>query len=172
MTGGRTWPGRCGPPLAIALGLLAPGSCGYTFGSGLRDAGIRTVFVRVVSSESYRQRLEAELSRALARELPATSGLSPASEAEADAVLEVALGGDRERTLVTGTRSDPVREGALEAWIGVRLIARADGRILVDREIPDRAEFRDPIGETLATARTELVEDLARKIALALETPF
>ena len=36
----------------------------------------------------------------------------------------------------------------------------------------DRTEFRTPIGEDLTSARNELVEDLARKIALALESDF
>jgi hypothetical protein len=36
----------------------------------------------------------------------------------------------------------------------------------------DRAEFRTTLNEDLATVRKELVEDLARKIVLALESSF
>jgi hypothetical protein len=40
----------------------------------------------------------------------------------------------------------------------------------VDRRLLDRTEFRAPLGENLTSARAEMAEDLARKIALALET--
>lgn len=151
--------------------LLPLAACGYTFGSGLQARGVRTVHVQVVDNATFRQRLEAELSRALARELN-SSGLLPAAADAADAVLEVSLQQDRERTLVTGGRADPVREGALEAAVRVRLVDRRSGELLVDRQLLDRAEFRDPLGEDLISARAELVQDLARKIALALDTPF
>jgi hypothetical protein len=75
----------------------------------------------------------------------------------------------RERTLVSGSRTDPVREGALEAAVRMRLVRR-DGTVLLERRLLDRTEFRDPIGEDLSSARAELAEDLARKIALALES--
>ena len=76
-----------------------------------------------------------------------------------------------ERTLVTGLRTDPVREGAFEAAVRIRLVGR-DGTVLLERRLLDRTEFRTPIGEDLTSARNELVEDLARKIALALESDF
>jgi len=52
------------------------------------------------------------------------------------------------------------------------LTARRTGERLVDHVVADRAEFRDPIGEDLTSARREMVADLARKIVLALETRF
>lgn len=154
------------------LGALALAACGYTFGTGLPQRGVRTVHLVVVGNDTFRQRLEVELSRALARELPATTDLVQASADAADAVLEVSLKQDRERTLVTGSRQDPVREGAFEAAVHIRLCARQSGEVLIERDLLDRAEFRDPIGEDLTSARKELVDDLARKIALALETGF
>ena len=47
-----------------------------------------------------------------------------------------------------------------------------DGTIKLERRLLDRTEFRAAIGENLTTARNELTEDLARKIALALQTDF
>jgi hypothetical protein len=151
---------------------LAASSCGYTMGSGLQEQGVQTVFMRFVGNETYRQRLEVDLSRALARELPVSAGLQPATEAEADAVLEVEIAEERERTLVPGSRLDPVREDAWEVLVKVRLRRRADGSILVQRELAERAEFRSPIGEDLTSAQKDLVRDLARKIALSLEGAF
>ena len=64
-----------------------------------------------------------------------------------------------------------VREGALEGEVLLRLVAM-DGTIKLERRLLDRTEFRAAIGENLTTARNELTEDLARKIALALQTDF
>ena len=142
--------------------------CGYTFGSGLDRIGVRTVALAAVGNDTFRQRLEVELGAALARELPVSSDLVLADRRTADALLHVVLTTANERTLVTGQRTDPVREGAFAAAVWVRLVAR-DGRLLLERRISDRTEFRSPIGENLTSARGELVGDLARKIALALE---
>jgi hypothetical protein len=87
-------------------------------------------------------------------------------------VLEVDIAEERERTLVPGSRQDPVREGAQEVLVKVRLRRRADGSILVQRELAERAEFRSPIGEDLTSVRPELVNNLAHKIALSLEGGF
>ena len=155
---------------ALLLPLLA-GACGYTFGSGLPEAGVRTVALTVVGNDTARQRLEAELSAALARELPISTDLRLADRSRADAILEVRITDVQERTLVPGVTSAPVEEGSLAAAVRMRLVRR-DGSVVLERTLLDRTEFRDPIGEDLTSARDELVGDLARKIALALEAGF
>ncbi len=155
----------------ITIPLLLAAACGYTFGSGLDRSGVHTVALRVVGNETYRQRLEVELSVALAKELPGSTDLQLASADTADAILQVIITAARERTLVPGERADPVREGALEAAVRMRLVRR-NGEVLIERTLLDRTEFRDPIGEDLTSARAELSNDLARKIALALESDF
>lgn len=169
MKAAAAWP-SLRPWALLATTLAAPG-CGYTFGSGLPETGVRTISLAVVGNETYRQRLEAELTAALAVELPVSSDLRLATVSRADAILQVVFVDARERTLVAGSRQDPVREGALEAAVRMRLVAQ-DGRTLIERTLLDRTEFRSPIGEDLGSARAELVNDLARKIALALETGF
>ena len=154
-------------------------SCGYTFGTGLSEYGIRTVAFQVVGNQSYRQRLEVEINRFLARELSVTTDLTLADRSSADAVLQVVLSDARERTVVTGRPAtgvpnpaySRVREGALEGAIVLRLI-RSDGTVQLERHLLDRTEFRAGMGENLTSARAELAEDLARKIALALENDF
>lgn len=151
--------------------LLAASGCGYTVGSGMDQLGVRTVALEVVGNETYRQRLEVELGQALARELPVRTDVTLADRRTADAILQVVLTEASERTLVAGTRDDPVREGSLRGATVMRLVGR-DGRVILERRITDRTEFRSPIGEDLTSARAELVEDLASKIAMALETDF
>jgi hypothetical protein len=155
--------------LLLACGQTA---CGYAFGSGLPERDIRTVFVEAPGNDTYRQRLEADLGAAVSRLLAASSDVLPASRQDADAVLSLRFVEDAEATLVTGDRTAPVREGALQSGVRVVLTERRSGSVLVDKLVRDRAEFRDPIGEDLSTARAEMVDDLARKIVLALETGF
>lgn len=155
----------------LAMVLLPWAGCGYTFGSGLDRSGVRTIALQVVGNESYRQRLEVELSAALARELPISSDLRLTTAGAADAILHVVLKDARERTLVPGGREEPIREGALEAAVRMRLVHR-NGSVLIERTLLDRTEFRNPVGEDLTSARAELTNDLARKITLALESAF
>jgi len=155
---------------AVLLTLMLAG-CGYTFGSGLPEQGVRTVALQVVGNDTARQRLEAELSAALARELPVSSDLRLADRSRADAILEVTITEVAERTLVPGSGNSRIAEGALAAAVRMRLLRR-NGAVLLEQTLLDRTEFRDPIGEDLSTARAELVNDLARKIALALQTGF
>ncbi|MGE3175689.1 MAG: LPS assembly lipoprotein LptE [Planctomycetota bacterium] len=156
----------------MLLAALPTAACGYAVGSGLHERGVRTVHLRAIANDTFRQRLEAELGAAVARELAVSSDLLPATAAGADAILELRIETEHERTLVTGDRAAPVREGSQSARVRMVLIERRSGRTLIDRDIADRAEFRDPIGEDLTSARRELVDDLARKIVLALETGF
>ncbi|MFK7743380.1 MAG: LPS assembly lipoprotein LptE [Planctomycetota bacterium] len=165
------------PNAGMFFALLAFASCGYSVGTGLEDRGIRTIAFQVVGNDTFRQRFEVEISRFLSRELPTTTGLMFASERSADAVLQVSLIDERERTVVIGVPSPStpgidfprVREGALEGAVRVRLVGR-DGTVHIDQRILDRTEFRAPIGENLTSARQEMAEDLARKIAMALQT--
>ena len=146
-----------------ALLLLLLGACGYSFGTGLHERGVHSVALEIVGNETFRQRFENDLSSALARELPVSADLELADRATADSILQVVLTQADERTLVAGDRSQPVREGAIEGRVTMRLVGR-DGRLLLERRILDRTEFRSTIGEsldvapssTLTSARQEL----------------
>ncbi len=154
--------------------VLLLGGCGYTVGTGLHERGVHTVSLEVVGNDTYRQRLEVELGSVLARELPVSADLELADRGRADAVLRVMITNADENTLVTGNGervTAPVLEGAFEGRVTMRLVGRA-GNVLLERRILDRTEFRSPIGENLTSARLELVEDLARKIVLALGSDF
>ena len=152
------------------VAVTIPG-CGYTFGTGLQEKGVRTVAVRVVDNQTFRQGLEVPLTDRINEELVKTD-LIIASEARADAILKVEITDDQGRSLVSGNRLAPVLEGALVLKVYAQLLDRRPGRPISQRRLVDQAEYRIPIGETLESAELELVSDLARKIVLALETEF
>ena len=68
---------RSGTFAVLAVAALLAAGCGYTFGSGLHEQGVRTVALRVAGNDTMRQRLEADISLALSRELYASSDLRP-----------------------------------------------------------------------------------------------
>ncbi len=155
--------------LALALtSCLA--SCGYTMGFSGKP-GIRTVAIEVVRNETFRQRIEGPLTRALYRDLNIYTGYRRGPRATADAILTVTLVDIRNQTLVQG-QTTPVEEGSIAVAANVRLWDRRSGNVVVEREIRDIAEYRVPLGEDQETAGAELVSDLAKKIMLALEGDF
>jgi hypothetical protein len=154
---------------ASLLGWLAtlPG-CGYAMGFQSVAPGIRTIAVEVVDNLSFRQRLERDLTRSIARQLSEYSPYRHASRSTADAILRVEIAAVRNSALVIGT-TRPIQEGAFDAIARIRLIERRTGEILVDTRRRDVAEYRTLIDETESSARRELVSDLGRAIVLALE---
>ncbi|MBI5851608.1 MAG: hypothetical protein HZB39_11380 [Planctomycetes bacterium] len=158
---------RIATTLALGLGASA---CGYAFVDD-GDAPRRKVAVAVVDNRSFRQRLEIPLTRRLLEQLPVIGPYSPAALGEADAELRVQLVDVAGRS-VSGSGLTPVREGALDFAVVVRLVDLASGAVLRERRIVDRAEFRIAVGETEASAVEEAAYDLARKIVLALDEDF
>jgi hypothetical protein len=157
-----TRPARC-----QLLPLLLAG-CGYTTGYEGIPPGVRTVAVEVVANDTWWQRREIPLTRAVVAALSEHAGKAPAPRAAADARLLVTIEDVHTRPLVGGT---PLQEGSVRIAVHVRLVGR-DGATLRERRILDQAEFRTPVGETLAGAERESLQDLARKIVLALEADF
>jgi hypothetical protein len=154
---------------AILLLTLAT-ACGYRAGGLMEDLGVRRIAVQVVGNQSFRQRYEAPLTRRILEDLSVHSTVVPSTVDRADAVLEVEVRELSGQVLSEGGAA-PIREGAILAQIDARLVARKDGKVLRQARISDRAEYRVPVGETLASAQDETVRDLARKVMLVLEDP-
>ena len=170
--------------VAAVLVLLAAvlAGCGYTVVGQQRSGGARTVAIRVVGNETYRQRYELPLTRQLQEQLPILAGLTPVGTGSADTVLDVTLVEVTNRSLAGGAvlrdasgRSIgrvPVVEGGLELAADVVWRDARSGAVLRSTRVFDRAEYRIPVDETEAGALGESSFDLGRKIALALEEPF
>ena len=148
--------------------VLALAGCGYSAGYDAVPAGVRTIAVEVVANDTYWQRRELPLTRAVVAALSEHAGKAPAAAEHADARLLVTIEEARSRTLVGGL---PIAEGSVRFAVHVRLVDRGGG-LLRERRIIDQGEYRTAVGETLASAERESITDLARKIVLALEADF
>lgn len=154
--------------LLTACACLA--ACGYSAGYATPVHG-RTIALDVVANDSWWQRREIPLTRAIIEALAIHADVRVADSDHADALLEVAIEDITRRTLVLGTNA-PLREGDVGITAHVVLRDRPTGAVLREARIIDRAEYRIPVGETLAGAELEATTDLARRIVLALEQDF
>ncbi|MFO1052960.1 MAG: LPS assembly lipoprotein LptE [Planctomycetota bacterium] len=150
--------------------LLLASGCGYAF-THTADGPRRKVAVQVVDNRTFRQRIEIPLTRRLLEQLPVLGPSVPATREDADVELAVEIVDIQGQTLAGAGRT-PVREGALDFAVRVRLTDLASGKLLRERKLIDRAEFRVAVGETEASATEEAAYDLARKIVLALDEDF
>jgi hypothetical protein len=148
--------------LAALAGLLCA-ACGYTLGGPAELGPARSYALEVVTNDSFWQRRELELTRALDRELSARLAWRRVAPAQADAVLRVRIRRIDARTLVTGTTA-PVREGALRLDVLAELVDPRTGGVLLRREHVDLAEYRPAVGEDRTSAEREAAYDLARRI--------
>ncbi|MBK8974958.1 MAG: hypothetical protein IPM29_03450 [Planctomycetes bacterium] len=156
----------------LALVGAGCGACGYTVGYADYGPDGRTVALRVVANDTFRQRFELPLTRSLQEQLPIHANLVVVGPDRADTVLDVELVDVRNRSMAGQARGTPVREGALEFAVRARLRDARTGEVLRDARVVDRAEFRIAVGETEASALDEAAYDLARKIVLSLEGPI
>lgn len=154
--------------LAIALPQVA---CGYQHGFGTEHLAINTVAIQTVNNLSFRQNLDRQLTRQLARDLTQFTGFLPASFQQADAILEVTLIEVSGRT-ITDAGAGQIVEAAVLFAAEVKLRENGSGRLLYEGRVTDWAEFRAVIGESLADAENEAVADLSRKILSGMAEGF
>ncbi len=156
------------PTYCIAL--LAATACGYTAGTDLSDEGVRTVAVEIVGNETFRHRYEIPLTRDLNQALMQYAGVSTGSHSAADAILTVDINEVQERSLRAGF--PPVEEGELTFLVHAVLRDRKTGRVIREQDFVEVAEFHTRVGEDTVFAVDLASDNLAARIALALEPDF
>ena len=134
----------------------AVSGCGYSVGFQPAAPGIRTVAVEVVGNQSFRQRLERDLTRSIARQLSEYSPYRHAPRSQADAILRVEIVAVRNSSLVIGSVR-PVTEGALDAVARISLIERRTDVVLVKTLERNVAEYRNHVGSDFIVFIGELI---------------
>jgi hypothetical protein len=165
--------------MAVAVTLLGLAGCaGYRVGNqSLYRPDIRTVYVPVIQSDSFRRNLGERLTEALVREIELNTPYKVVDSEDADSILQCRLHDDRKRTLVE-TRTDEPRN--LE-WLTNVSVTWADrqGQALMQRTqypIPGTimtagqdTSFVPEAGQTIAVAQQEAIERLARQIRVSMQ---
>lgn len=166
--------------LASVLSLLwLLTGCGYTFGpTPLQD--VRTIHVPVFQTDSARRHFDYLLTEAVQNEIRSRGGYRLADRANADTVLEGKIV-DIRKNVLSESRFDDPRE--LQILLGAQIswIDRRNGRILQQQVFPisqelamqaSQASFAPEVGQSLATAQTDAVRQLAGQIVDLTEMPW
>jgi len=181
-TGGNGFPLRgSGFRLAIFAVLLLSGCAGYQIGNKtLFPPEIRTVYVPMFQSGSFRRNLGERLTEAVVKEIEAKTPYKVVNDPTADSVLSGRIVEERKHVLVPSLSGD-AREIQAVMRVQVSWLDRK-GRMLRQMEpIPLPSEIADitgtgnvipEVGQSVATAQQQAICRIAEQIVGMMEKPW
>lgn len=183
---------RCGPAgvygrtvasrLALLLCLLLAAGCTpYRMGAPtLFPCSVRTVYVPVFNTDSFRRQLGERLTEAVVKEVEQRTPYKVVSNATADSVLSGKIVSDTKRLLVEAPTDEP-RESELNFQVQVSWIDRQGRQLQPSRNVPlpadlvqigQSAHLIPELGQTVATAQQAAIDRLAQQIVALMEAPW
>lgn len=163
-------------------GLLLAGCTGYQVGNAsLYPAHIRTVYVPVFESSSFRPYLGERLTEAVIKQIELKTPYKVVgSPSLADSVLSGRIVGESKR-LVVENRYDEPRQVEVNLRVQVQWLDRQDQLIAQAATIPvpmelvaisQAASAVPEVGQSIATAQQEALQRLAEQIVAMMEAPW
>jgi hypothetical protein len=170
------------PWLTVIVLLLSVAGCaGYRFGAAsLFPQDIRTVYVPVFESHSFRRNLGEWLTEAVIKEIERRTTYKVAGSANADSVLTGVILSDSKRIVV----ENPLDEPRLAEFILTVQVTWADrrsgelirqGAVAVPPEVVELAlggRFAPEVGQSVTTAQQQAIERLAEQIVDLMEAAW
>ncbi|MBW3542079.1 MAG: hypothetical protein KY476_17555 [Planctomycetes bacterium] len=161
--------------LATASGLTG---CGYLIGSP-HPPEIRTVSVPIATNETFRRGVEFQLTEAVHEQIQSTTHMRLGRDAEADARLTMQII-DVRKDVLGETAFDDARELQLSYAVVATLEDLRTGAVhreeiaipAATAQFLSTAAFAPEVGQSLATARQRVIDDLARQIVNRMEVPW
>jgi hypothetical protein len=173
----RRWPVCLGLVLLAAVG----GCAGYRFGNAsLFPADIRTVYVPVFESSSFRRDLGEQLTEAVVKEIEKRTPYKVVRDPNADSVLSGRIVGET-KNLIEQTRNGDPRESEVHLQVKVTWL---DRRSNVIRQCPPVAvpptcvsvgatsDIVPEVGQSIATGQQQAIKQLAQQIVSLMEAPW
>lgn len=168
----------------ILCGLLLvswSGCATYQFGTQtLYRPDIRTVFVPVFESDSFRRHLGPRLQEAVVKEIELKTPYKVVSEQEADSYLTGRIVAERKRP-VGENRNDDVRDVEIRLFVRVLWQDRR-GQLIGDPlniplmpgflNVDQSVHFVPEAGQSITVAQHEAIERLAEQIVAQMEMPW
>jgi hypothetical protein len=164
----------------VLLASLA-GCAGYQIGNqSLYPAHIRTVYVPMFDSTSYRRNLGEQLTEAVQKEIELKTPYKVVHDPNADSILSGQIVGETKR-LVVGSRTGDPRELQVNLRVQVSWIDRWGGVIRQAEPIPLPPEVTEvsasgnvipEVGQSVAVADQQALSRLAEQIVALMETPW
>jgi hypothetical protein len=167
--------------LALGITILLAGCASYQIGNKkLYPEGIRTVYVPMFESDSFRRFLGERLTEAVVKEIEAKTDYKVLSDPNADSTLSGRIVQEAKHVLIYARTGDP-RQLQAELHVTVNWQDRR-GRILRDNiAVPLPPELTDvsgdgsfvlEIGQSGATAQQQAIDRVAQQIVGLMENPW
>ncbi len=157
------------------------GCTGYQLGNHtLYPAHIRTVYVPIFTSNSFRRNLGEQLTEAVAKEIESKTNYKVVGTSDADSILTGQIVAESKRVVINNLNSDP-RELQVHIEIQVNWIDRRDGTVLCEGTIPMPPEMTaisgtanavPEFGHSIGTAQQQAMQRLAQQIVGLMESPW
>ncbi len=168
--------------LSTAVCFLACVGCaGYQVGTrSLYAPDVRTVFVPMIESFSFRRDLGERLTEAVVKEIELKTPFKVVSTPDADSILSARVLDDNRRTLAQNAYDDPrVSESEIRvevAWLNRRRQPLMPAQtILVPPDLIDAQATSTLIpeyGQSVATSQQQAIERLSQQIVSLMEEPW
>jgi hypothetical protein len=167
--------------LCLLLSAFLPGCATYHIGNdSLYPTGIRTVYVPIFESVSFRRNLGERLTEAVVKEIELKTPYKVVNDPNADSVLAGRIVGEGKRIVVDSRTGDP-REFQARCQVEVTWLDRRGNPIRNSPPIPLPSDLADigetgrlvpAVGQSVATAQQEAICGLARQIVGLMEAPW
>lgn len=167
--------------LCLCVGALAAGCAPYRLGAPtLFPCAVRTVYVPVFNTDSFRRQLGERLTEAVVKEIEQRTPYKVVTNAHADSVLSGKIVTDTKRLLVEAPTDEP-RETELNFQVQVSWIDRQGKQLQPSRNVPLPADLVQigqsssvipEFGQTIATAQQTAIDRLAQQIVALMEAPW
>jgi len=180
---GQTPAAQSRPPLrGLLLCLLVFAGCAtYHVGNAsLYPPHIRTVYVPIFESDSYRRNLGERLTEAVTKEIEAKTPYKVMGTPNADSVLTGRIVSETKRVLIEDPFDDP-REVEVGLQVQVRWIDRRGDSVRSMEPVPLPSELAlvgasaslvPEVGQSIAVAHQQAVQRLAEQIVGMMEAPW
>ena len=169
----------------FCLGLVVLAGCagcaGYQVGNwSLYPGHVRTVYVQMFESNSFRRNLGERLTEAVIKEIEAKTPYKVVGTPDADSILTCRITGESKRVVVEDRYDDPRRvEVGLQVqvrWVDHRgeMIRQIDPVALPPEitMVTGSATLMPEVGQSVATAHQQAIQRIAEQIVAMLEAPW
>jgi hypothetical protein len=158
------------PVARVGLLLLVAvlSGCGYRWGAPWRE-DIRTVYVDMAGSKSFRREMEFKLTEALKKRIAVETPYRLAAKEKADTILQTEVLGEQQAAFAPDFRSRLPREKQLTLAVRVQWKDVRTGRILADHPaVLQSADYLVGAGEPEDLAQERAIDRLAARIVSML----
>jgi hypothetical protein len=165
----------------LAGALFISGCAGYRVGNeSLYPCNIKTVYVPVFESDSFRRYLGERLTEAVCKEIELKTPYKVTGDSMADSILSGRITRENKHLLVLNKYHDP-RDEELNFQVQVRWLDRQSNLMREGAPIPVPAELATisesasvvpEAGQSIATAQQQAIHRLAVQIVAMMEAPW